>query len=332
MTTDYFGDGEACVLGRTCKKHNDHYYLTDPRTGEADHFQRVSTLKEMPADMFHISQWRQRNIAIGVATSDSLRARVLRDPSTAVLNDICEDAHDEAGGNVASELGTDIHDYSEKVDLGDPLAVPEEWRGRLAEYTKALADLHITVLPEMIERCMLSTRYEVAGRFDRVVRLADGTYAVADLKTGKSLSSRKEFAIQTAIYADGFNTNGVWDEVKQAWHDPGFKVREDFGLIIWLPAKGKGCKVKPVRLDVGRQGADLAAEVRAWRKSSVTGVDLPLDAIPVPEQASLIEWMSRIGRAGSRKDLEQIAAAARIAGDWGTDLRELVLARLAEIS
>ena len=233
MTTDHFatgGGGAECVLGRTCKKHNDHYYLTDPRTGEADHFQRVSTLKEIPAHKLHISQWRQRNIATGVARSNDLQDRVLRAATTAEMNTICEEAHEQAGGNEASELGTDIHDYSEKADLGEPLGVPEQWRGRIAEYVKALADHHITVIPEMIERCMLSTRYEVAGRFDRVVRLADGTYVVADLKTGKSLSSRKEFAIQTAIYADGFNSHGVWDEDAKAWVDPGFKVREDFGL------------------------------------------------------------------------------------------------------
>ena len=324
MTDDFFAVPEQCAIGRVCDTHG-KYYLPSPYTGEADHYDRVSTLKAMPEDTYHIHQWKRRNVAKGLASSPGLLAQAQGSTVPRTLDTICDVAEDLAGANVASTLGTEVHDYTELADRGRVLDVPEQWHTRMADYHTALDDHGITVLPDMIERAVVSTVYGVAGRFDRVVRLADGTHAVLDLKTGKSLY--KEFAIQAYIYAEAFNSHGVWDDDAKAWMDPGFKVREDFAIIVHLPARGKGARVLPIDLETGRLGANLAQQIQGWRQMRVEGWHLPLDVIPFRGE----DTMSVIATASSREDLVAIMRSLESVNAWSKIYADACRARLAEI-
>lgn len=307
------------------------YLLTDPVTGKERGWQRTTTFTKMASDTFNLTQWAGRNIAKGLSLRPDLLALaatldIKRDSKR--LNELCEDAKEAAGAKTAANTGTALHAFTEAHDEDRSEDVPEMYRGRIKQYDQALKDYGITILPDMIERIVVSTRYDVAGTFDRVVQLDDGSHVIFDLKTGRDLSyGMNEIAIQLACYADAFNAHGVWNPDRGMWHRKAVaEVRQDYAIVAHLPAAGDGCMLYKVDLEAGRQGADLCALIRQWRKRNGIG-----QVWEKPEQL-VVEWDARIAGASTRKDLEQIAAAARIAGEWDAGLRDLVLARLEELS
>lgn len=303
------------------------YLLTDPETGKERAWQRTTTFTKMASDTFNLTQWAGRNIAKGLALRPDLLALaatmdIKRDAKQ--LNALCEDAKEAAGAKSAANTGTALHSFTEAHDEDRHEAVPEAYRHRIRQYDQALKDHGITILPGMIERIVVSTRYDVAGTFDRVVRLGDGTRAIFDLKTGRDLSyGMNEIAIQLACYADAINAHGVWNADAGKWERDAPIVRDDFAIVAHLPAAGDGCTLYRVDLADGRDGADLCALIREWRKLKGVG------EVMEPQAP---DWIARITHASTRRELEHVASAARIAGEWDADLRDLLLIRLDQIS
>jgi hypothetical protein len=303
------------------------YLLTDPVTGKERAWQRTTTFTKMASDTFNLTQWAGRNIAKGLSLRPDLLALastmdIKRDAKQ--LNALCEDAKEAAGAKTAANTGTALHSFTEAHDEDRHEAVPEMYRPRIRQYDQALKDHGITILPGMIERIVVSTKYDVAGTFDRVVRLEDETHVIFDLKTGRDLSyGMNEIAIQLACYADAHNAHGVWDAERGRWADGVPKVRDDFALVAHLPAAGDGCTIYKIDLQAGREGADLCAVIRDWRKRKGVG--------EVWEPPAT-DWTERVLKADTRKELEHVASAARIAGEWDSRLREVALVRLDQIS
>lgn len=312
------------------------YILTHPVTGEKQSWQRTTTFAKMCSDTFNLTQWQMRNVAVGLAQRPDLLALAATldiSEDAKKLNNLCGQAKEAAGGSSAANTGTALHSFTEAHDEGRVRDVPEMYRGRLREYQAAIDRAGITILPEFIERVSVSPRYGVAGTYDRVVLLDDGTHAIFDLKTGKNLSyGMLEIAIQLAVYADCVNSSGVFSYETGQWEEHP-QVRTDFAIVAHLPAISSGCQLYKIDLDIGRRGADLCDAVRALRKMNKDAGEkwTPTPAPAVVENENSF-WGAKLAVAGSKKELADIAAHARSLGQWTVELRELALGLASQIS
>lgn len=242
------------------------YPLPHPETGEAKTWMRVSNLIKKAEDTYHLELWKQRNVAKGLAMRpDLVEAMQYLDVKAdkVRVNKICERAQELAGAYLMSNEGTEIHksvELSERAD-GAVSAAPEHHRTKVGLYFDALRAHGIEVVPDLVERTVVSTRYEVAGTFDNVFRLGDGSYVLGDKKTGDSLDlSLPAIAAQLDCYRDAINAHGVWNGFR---YDSTVKVRDDFALVVHLPSTRD--EVTVYRVDLSR-GAALNAVCLAVRE------------------------------------------------------------------
>jgi hypothetical protein len=307
------------------------YLLPDPETGKKRSWQRTTTFTKMASDTFNLTQWQMRNVAKGISAREDLRAAVgpldIRSDAKK-LNELCEHAKEAAGGNAAANRGTALHTMTEGVDeTGSYDDVAPEYVHRIRQYRAALVINGIGILPEMIERVIVNKAYDVAGMFDRVVSLPDGTFAVFDLKTGRTLAyGQNEIAIQLATYADGFNSHGVYDLDSKTWTDPGFKVRTDIAIVAHLPAEGDGCVLHSVDLESGRRGAQVCMQVRDYRKTKGAFSSFG------DGQAAEERFLAAIAACDSHAELVDLAETARAGGVWGVRLGEACRKRAEEVA
>jgi hypothetical protein len=201
-----------------------------------------------------------------------------------------------ATDGTALHTSTELFDYAAESGEAWPLlAVPEHHRDKVAMYSDAMVAAGIKVTPGMIERVVASSRYDAAGKFDRVVTLADGTHCVWDLKTSDNLDlSFPSISGQLALYEDGINHNGVWDGQR---YDDSIKVRKDFALVMHLPSTRDEAVIYKVDLAKGRELLADCLRVRDRRKVKARDVATVFDpsahqAAP-PGDEEIIEWLNR---------------------------------------
>jgi hypothetical protein len=168
----------------------------------------------------------------------------------------------------------------------------------------------------MIERVTASQRYEVAGKFDRVFQLDDGSYVIGDLKTGDSLDlSMPSISGQLACYEDGINHTGIWNGSR---YDVDIKVRTDFGIVVHLPSTRDEVTVYRIDLSQGHELNRVCLEVRQARRikakhvSQVFQADAYRAASANPEQ----DWLEELNAAHTVAQLVSIADRARAFGQW----------------
>ena len=157
-------------------------------------------------------------------------------------------------------------------DPNDSWLAPEPYAARLEQYADVITIAGLE--PEYVEVHMVNDPMRCAGTADRIYRtmrplvVPDGTLIdagsliMADLKTGKSLDySIPGYAVQLALYADGEFYDIEHDKrIATPFIDP------RWGLLVHLPAEGKTCTLWWTDLEIGRTGARLVRDVRAWRK------------------------------------------------------------------
>lgn len=280
------------------------YLLTDPATGKEQPWTRATTFAKSISDTFALSQWGQRMTAKGFAMRPDLVALAATlDPKKdrKALNDVVEQAKDTAGQKSAANLGTALHSFSEYADEGNTEEIPDTYRSRINEYSRTLENGGLQVVPAMIERITVVPQFSVAGTFDRILETEEGDLVIGDLKTGRDLTyGWNEIAIQLALYAHGVNQAGVWDAEDGSW-EPVEQVREDYGVVIHMPAEGEGCTLYKLNLEAGWQAAELCAEVRAWRSQR---------KLAEPYTVAQKSWESRFSSASSRSELSSLYTEA----------------------
>lgn len=264
------------------------YVLESPVTGEKQSYTRVSTLKSAMQDTYGLNQWKLRTTLQGIgyhqlATEEQVKAnggtrlvdRITRlvaeeadmSPTnfTRALGDLVDEAFDIGGGKWAADMGTAFHAWGEFVDLGLGTIeeVPLMFRSHVQAYLDAIAAAGILVHPEYIERIIVNEAYGVAGTFDRVYQLADGTLAVGDIKSGKSIDlGWLEIAQQMAAY----QTADVMLNDADEWV-PLPELRTDFAVIAHCPItiEPARCNLVTIPLKHGREALDDSLAVRSWR-------------------------------------------------------------------
>lgn len=223
--------------------------------GKAVAYTRATTIANSLDDPSALTAWKMRMAAIGLSVrSDLLLAINAAQDDKMAINKYIEDAMEVAGASKAATIGTALHTFAEKLDLGQEIHVPDEWAGDLIAYEQATKQLNKIFIEQF---CVLD-KYKIAGTPDRVVEYK-GERFIADIKTGR-IDHPNNIAIQLAIYANGLPyfvdtaTRGKWGD-----------VNKEKAIIIHLPAGTGLCKLVWIDIAEGWKGVQFAMKVRQWR-------------------------------------------------------------------
>lgn len=332
------------------------YLLPHPKSGREMGWTRATTFAKTISDTYTLNMWGRRMSIKGLTMREDLymlaAATSLDDRDT--LNKIAEQAAEHAGSKVGASLGTALHAFTEQHDKGEPVTAPARYRPHVAVYAAALAEHGVEVVPEMIERIVICSKYGVAGTFDRIFRvvrdcvielpdvepftLTAGTCIIGDLKTGRDLSyGWGEIAVQLALYA---NADFMWNRDTESY-EPLPELDKRVAMVAHLPATTEAavCTMFDVNIAKGWTATKLCAATREWRKER--GLAIPRlttrAALAAGDAESEIEiedpagWGARIEAARTVADLSAIYAAATLARQWTPALEALGMARRALI-
>lgn len=239
------------------------YRIPDPDTGKPRSWTRATTIAKTIEDPENLTRWKCRMVATGVAQRPSIAAGlVAAQGERHETNRLVEQAMEAAGANEKRELGTNLHRILELVDTGRmPIdQVPDPWAKDVRAYKARLAEMGLTVRPDLCELVLLHRPLEIAGTCDRVYEDHEGRLVIADIKTGGYIGWLS-FAMQFAIYATATHTyNPADDTVTLA---PEF--RQDHTLMVHIPAGSGLCNIEPLSVAVGYDAVLMALEVRRTR-------------------------------------------------------------------
>ena len=219
-------------------------------------YTRATTIANSLDDPAALTAWKMRMAAIGLTVrSDLLLAISAAQEDKMAINRYIEDAMEVAGASRAATIGTALHSFAEKLDLGQDIGpIPDEWAADLVAYQKATEQLNKIFIEQF---CVLD-KYKIAGTPDRVVEYK-GERFIADIKTGR-IDHPNNIAIQLAIYANG-SPYDIDTGRRNSWGD----VNKDKAIIIHLPAGTGLCKLVWIDIAEGWKGVQFAMKVRQWR-------------------------------------------------------------------
>lgn len=229
--------------------------IIPPGGGEPVTYRRCTTFIDVLGDRSNLEKWKQRQTAIGLSRRADLLLRVATaQKDNKALDKVCEWALQAAGADAGANIGTAIHSLTEQIDRGETPEIPAAWAKDIQAYLQAVKLLTM----KMIEVFVVNDELKVAGTFDRLTETLLGVPMVADLKTGSVYDGGK-IAMQLAVYAN----SAIYD-TETGERSP-LDCSKDRGLVIHLPQGEGKCKVYEADLVEGWKGAQLAADVWAWR-------------------------------------------------------------------
>ena len=218
-------------------------------------YTRATTIANSLDDPAALTAWKMRMAAIGLTVrNDLLLAINAAQDDKMAINRYIEDAMEVAGASKAATIGTALHTFAEKLDLGQDINVPNEWAKDLIAYENVTKKLNKIFIEQF---CVLD-KFKIAGTPDRVVEY-EGERFIADIKTGR-IDHPNNIAIQLAIYANGLPyfidtaTRGKWGD-----------VNKEKAIIIHLPAGTGLCQLVWIDIAEGWKGVQFAMKVRQWR-------------------------------------------------------------------
>jgi hypothetical protein len=216
--------------------------------------------------------WARRNVAFGMARDPSLIARVLAvggDPAVwdqgakRAMDRVHGDAGTVAQAHRGADIGSAVHQMTERVDRGESV-VAGPYEADINAYTDALIAAGLSTDPRYVECRLVCDALEMAGTADRLLRRADGSWVVADLKTGATVDyGGLGWSAQLAAYAH----SDLYDPTDDS-RTPTPPLDKVVGIIIHLPAGQGTCTLYELDLAAGYRAAVLANEVRNIRRES----------------------------------------------------------------
>lgn len=276
--------------------------------GKPTAYTRCTRFIDVLEDKYNLQKWMQRMVATGLGLRRDLHlsaSSLASDPAgnKKALDDLCEAAIEAAKGSEKATIGTALHAYIERINLGQDLGViPPEFQQHIDAYRASTSALH----PIHVERFVVQDELKVGGTPDLAANIdgEEGAF-VCDLKTGPAtlVYGALKVAMQMAVYAH----SQLYDA--QTGQRSPLNVRQDKGLVIALDSDTAQCTLHWVDLAAGWEAVQVAAEVNRWRK--VKGVvsdpiQLPAPAlIPEPQPAPVAELSTF-----QRRNLEAALLAA----------------------
>lgn len=240
-------------------------YLIKPANGGTPKaYVRATTWAKALDDQSSLINWSMRMCALGLITRKDLYAQVAacRPDDRDALSRLVDQAKEAGGGSTGANLGSALHAFTERIDLGETVDVPDLWRPDIDAYTKAIAEHGLTVRRDLIERVVVVEELGVAGTLDRVYVTADGRLVIGDVKTGQTLDfNRLAISIQLSLYA---NADTLYDLATET-HAPMVDVDKSTALVVHLPSGQGRCEIHEVDIAEGWRYAQLAGQVRAAR-------------------------------------------------------------------
>lgn len=308
------------------------YLLPDPETGKERAWTRATTVARTLADEYHLTLWKMRMVAKGVALrSDLIAGAAAADPDgdKGTLDKIAEQAMERAGAGSGANLGTALHSFAHRLGKGESMAslgAPAPLDRDLVEYVEMLKRHRLRIRPEWSERVVVLPELGIAGTFDNIVEQPVGVtksapLSIADLKTAKSVDlAMLEIAIQLGIYA---HAPLMWNPQTRVY-EPMPVVDQDRALVLHLPVGKAHGQVYGVNITEGWEYAQLAMRVREAR-SRGRGMGWLVD----PEPVDLA--LHRISKAASRADLAQLWEHLHPQGLWTEEVNAAATARMTEL-
>jgi len=229
--------------------------IIPPGGGAPVAYRRCTTFIDVLADRSALERWKQRKTAIGLAARKDLLLRVQTSKNdNKTLDKVCEWALQAAGSDSSANIGTAIHELTEQIDRGETPEIPEAFAKDIQAYLHAVK--HMTMAA--IEVFVVNDDLKVGGTFDRIV-VVGRDRIVADLKTGSITFDAGKIAMQLAVYANSHEYN-----IETGERTP-LNVNLEHGNVIHLPQGEGRCSILDADLVEGWVGAQLAADVWAWR-------------------------------------------------------------------
>lgn len=243
-------------------------YLIRPADGgKPRSYTRATTWAGAIDDKEGLINWSMRMCALGLAARHDLYAQVASchadDRDT--LKKLVEEAKEAGGGSTGANLGTALHRFTQRIDCGDEVLVPAQWKPDIDAYHRVLAEAQLEVVVAYVERIVVLEALGIAGTFDRIYRTSDGRLVIGDLKTGQSLDfSRLSIAVQLALYAHA-DSMYTW---QTETHEPMPDVDKERALVVHVPV-GKGeASVEEFDIAWGWERAQQAGLVRESRSAA----------------------------------------------------------------
>ena len=255
--TDSFTTGEA-------PKDRWGRYLITTRTGKQTSFPRVTTIAKCLDDEGALTAWKGRMTATGLVHRHDLLAAasgVLEDKGA--LDKVVQQAIEAAGASSKANIGTALHQLTQALDLGQQPAILPGLQIDVDAYLAGIVQHGVIMDPRFVEVLLVNEKHEYAGTADRIARFSTRKKKqVFDLKTGSIDYAMNAIAVQMAMYANAEYMYDWRTQTQTALPD----IDKTRGVIIHLPA-GKGeLSLYEVDLIAGWEAAQMAMEVRAWRK------------------------------------------------------------------
>lgn len=237
--------------------------LIAPPDGKGKHqpYTRVSTLAKALDDTTALTDWKCRQVAIGLDARKDLRAMVaVNKTDRRELNTIIKAALQAAESDAAANIGTALHSFAQHVDEGGALdQVPPDYQPHIKAYQDTMKAHGI--MSVACEKFIVNDDIEAAGTFDRLLVMPDGRFVVGDIKTGSSAPSYAlATAVQVAVYARGllYKPDGTRTPL------PGVDLTR--GVLIHMPQDNPICELHELDLQEGWLAALVAYDVRRLRK------------------------------------------------------------------
>jgi hypothetical protein len=224
---------------------------------------RVSTICKTLEDTYRLELWGLRTAAIGFTKKPDLLARVAacRPDDRDTLDKMCEKAKEAAGSDEKANLGTALHEFAERVNLGEEVEIPEPYAADIAAYQATLSSHGVEIVPGMVELTVVLPELVVAGTFDRIVDFGSKP-KICDIKTGDIRYKAQHISMQGALYAHAAT---LYDWTTET-HRPMPDVDQDVMLLVHLPVGEARCDLYWVDIAAGWEAVEHAMWARAWRK------------------------------------------------------------------
>ena len=272
-------------------------------------YNRPSGFGKPLENTYNLAKWSERQLVLGLAMDYHGGIDLVARATTLIVDDrdtaqwraaadgIVVEAKRIAKAGIAAERGSHAHALTEDDDEGrsivDRIAAGEEL-GLDEAVQRSLVDAWQSMLERngleivAVEMAVVHDGYRCAGNLDRVakltkslrfrlltgelIELADGTFVILDIKSGKRrLDSRgvvmywQSYAVQVAIYAGGV----AYDTDTEVRTPMPWPVDQHWALIAHLDVGGAlngapSCELVLVDIEAGRMATELCVAARAW--------------------------------------------------------------------
>src|SRR5262245_11301347 len=281
--TDSIPITELTSSPNTRRDHWGRYMVVPPAGGEPVPYTRVTTVAKVLDSMGGLAPWKATMACQGVIHRPGLRARwealLAEHPSPwyggeaakAACRQLVEDCATAGGADDAREVGSALHALTALVDIGvAPRALTAETAADLAAYTEGMAAANVTIIPGMVERTVVLDHHQVAGTFDRLVKVPGFDLPlVADLKTGSQLEyAWQTIAVQLAAYsrADALYVQGAAADGSDDRRETMPYLDPAHGLVMWLPQGEARLELWLVDLHAGWDAFGHSMWARGWSR------------------------------------------------------------------